>query len=62
MRLIGLGHDFSVQWQEWAKKAAEKPLFFEEYSRQIDETYREYASVDLALKGGNEGNEYIVRT
>lgn len=62
VRLIGLGHDFSVQWQEWAKKAAEKPLSFEEYSRQIDETYREYASVDLALKGGNEGNEYIVRT
>ena len=60
MRLIGLGHDFSLQWQEWAKEAAEKKLPFDEYNKQIDETYREYASVDLALKGGNEGNEYVV--
>lgn len=60
VRLIGLGHDFSLQWQEWAKEAAEKQLPFDEYNRQIDETYREYASVALAIKGGNEGNEYVV--
>lgn len=58
IRLIGLGHDFSVKWKEWAKKAAEKPLSFEEYNKQIDKAYLEFASVDLALKGVD--NEYIV--
>jgi len=61
VRLIGLGHDFSLKWKEWAQEAAKKPLDFAEYNRQIDRVYREYASVDLALMGGDNMNEYVVQ-
>lgn len=59
LRLLGLGHDFSVKWQEWAAKAAKAPLDFDEYNRRVDEAYKNYASVDLAAKGLDEGNEYV---
>lgn len=61
MRLIGLGHDFSVKWRDWAVQAAEQTLDFAEYSGRIDKAYRDYASVDLAAMGLKGGNEYIVR-
>lgn len=61
IRIIGLGHDFSVGWKNWAQEAALKPLPFAEYHRQIDKAYRDYASVDLARMGGDNLNEYIVQ-
>lgn len=60
IRLIGLGHDFSVKWKNWAINAVEKPLDFAEYNKRIDKAYTEYSNVDFALKGLEEQNEYIV--
>lgn len=60
IRLISLGHDFSVKLRKWLIKATNKPLSFEEYNKQIDEVYLQYANVDLALRGKRDGNEYII--
>lgn len=59
VRLVGLGHDFSVEWQEWAKKAAVTELKFAEYNKRIDKTYSEYSSVDLAKMG--QKHEYRIK-
>lgn len=61
VRIISLGHDFSVKWKEWAQEATKMPLAFAEYNRQIDKAYRDYASVDLARMGGDNMNEYVVQ-
>lgn len=59
-RLIGLGHDFSARWREWAIRAAETPLDYAEYSKRVDRAYTAYAPEDFAVKGVQEGNQYIV--
>lgn len=62
IRLIGLGHDFSVKWRDWAQNAAERLMDFAEYNRRVEAVYGAYSSVDLALRGFSEGNQYVVET
>ena len=60
VRLIGLGHDFSAKWREWAMKAVVEPFALAEYGKRVNEAYKEYSSAALAQKGFDEGNEYTV--
>ena len=61
IRLIGLGHDFSKKWREWADKAAAASMPFGEYRKRICATYAKYTSIELAEKARNEGNGYVVK-
>ncbi|BAL01910.1 hypothetical protein OBV_p-00550 (plasmid) [Oscillibacter valericigenes Sjm18-20] len=51
IRLIGLGHELSRNWREWAQEAIKKDLSRDEYNSQIDGIYRDFSTVDLAERG-----------
>jgi len=46
-RVVGLGHDFSVRFLEWAKKNCKTSMDFNEYKRQVEELYKLYQTVDF---------------
>ena len=47
LRLIGLGHDFSVKLREVIMESLEKPFDNDEYNAKIDKVYRTYSTKDL---------------
>lgn len=47
-RLLGLGHDFSVELANWAMAANEEQMDYLTYEHIIDEVYKSYSSADLA--------------
>lgn len=47
IRTIGLGHEFSVRFQEWCKLSLQSVLNYKEYMEKIDAIYAKYSTLDL---------------
>lgn len=48
LRLVGLGHDFSKKWLEWAEQQYNVPMPRIEYERRVTEVYRKASPEVLA--------------
>ncbi|MDD3946237.1 MAG: hypothetical protein PHI19_00160 [Clostridia bacterium] len=56
IRMIGLGHEFSVSFQAWASGAAKEPLGGKiEYNTRINDVYNVYDVNELAKRGRANG-------
>lgn len=51
IRLIGLGHDFSVAWQDWAVAAYEKDMTMEEYQNRVNTVFQHYTTEQIMQMG-----------
>lgn len=50
IRLIGMEHEFSAKWTEWAASVANVPMSREEYSGRVDEIYKSYTTQEVVLQ------------
>lgn len=60
IRKIGLGHDFSQKWLDWANNEDTLNMKTDEYNRIAEIVYDANTSVDLARIALEQGNVYDV--
>lgn len=47
IRLIGLGHDFSVVWQDWAVSAYERDISKADYENRVSTVFQHYTTEEI---------------